>query len=276
MRETKYNKINIDMMQKIAIGILCIFAILLDFIHIQCFDDEFHNRMLFEIIQQLCGAGAAILLMIRSKIKLFGKPQNLLFMIPCIIIAIDNFPFSSYFNGRLQLARNGTLDYILFSIYCLSVGLFEECIFRGIIFSVLAGCFSKDKKGFLLTYVVSSLVFGGAHLFNLFGGAGFGPTILQVGYTILTGGLFGFALIKTKNIFCAACIHALYNFCGLLFSKQGMGNGIVFDSGTVITMLIVSVCIGVFVLYKVYKYSESERLELYDKLGVKNKQDIHN
>lgn len=247
-----------------VIAVLCAFTILLDVLDIAFTRDEFYDRMICKIIQQSCGSVAAILILLRLDIRLFGKPQNLLYLIPCLIIALDNFQFSAYFNGKMQLVRTAPCDFIIFFIYCILVGLFEETVFRGIVFAVLAGLFSKDRKGFLWTYVSSSLVFGLAHLFNGFSGA----ALQQVGYTILTGGVFAFCLIKTKNIFCCALIHGLFNFCGLLFDKQGLASGVVFDVGTIITMVIVSVLVGVFVLYKVWTYSEKEREELYKRLGV--------
>ena len=166
----------------------------------------------------------------------------------------------------MQLVHNQPIDFILFFVYCIAIGLFEEVIFRGILFSILADCFGKDRKGFIKTFVISSLIFGAAHLFN---GFSLG-TILQVGYSILTGGLFAFCLVKTKNILCCALAHGVYNFCGLLFdSMQGLGSGVVFDLGTVLTMVVVSVSIGVFVLYKVYHYAEAEREDLYARLNAR-------
>jgi membrane protease YdiL (CAAX protease family) len=249
-----------------VILLFCGLTLAFDYIKIDYVANELHNKYLSKIIQQSCGGIGAILLMKRLGIRLFGKPQHLLYLIPCLLIAIDNFQFSSYFNGHMQLIHKEPMDFILFGLYCLSVGLFEECIFRGVIFTVFAGLFSKDKKGLLFTFVASSVTFGLAHIFN--------GSILQVGYTILTGGLFGFALMKTKNIFCAAFVHALYNFGGLLFEtveRFGLGNGVVFDMGTVITMAIVSVVLGAFVLYFVWKYSAEEQVELYQKLGVSMK-----
>ena len=155
-----------------------------------------------------------------------------------------------------------------FGLYCLSVGVFEECIFRGIVFSVLASRLSRDRKGFIQTYIISSFIFGAAHLFNGFSMG----TLLQIGYTTLTGGLFAFALIKTKNIFCCGIIHAIYNFCGLLLSEQGMGSGIVFDAGTTIMMAIISIVVGFFVLRNVFYTSDSEITELYAKLGIRTKE----
>ncbi len=251
-------------MEIVVILLLCVATIALDFLNISVLPDEFRNRILVKIIQQSCGIGAAILLCIRLKIRLFGRIENSLYLLPCLLIAIDNFQFFAYFSGKMQLVRISVWDILLFAGYCLSIGLFEELIFRGIVFSIIAGLFSKDRKGFLKTYIISSVLFGVSHIFN---GISLG-TLLQIGYTILTGGLFAFCLIKTKNILCSAFVHGLYNFCGLLFDSNGLGTGVVFDIGTVITMLLVSVSVGMFVLYKVWKYSEIEREELYSRLGV--------
>ena len=159
---------------EIAIILLfCGLTLAFDYIRIDFVAHELRNQYLSKIIQQSCGGIGAILLMKRLGIRLFSKPQHLLYMIPCLLIAIDNFQFSSYFNGHMQLIHKEPLDFILFGLYCLSVGLFEECIFRGVIFTVFAGLFSKDKKGLLLTFVASSVTFGLAHIFNGY--------ILQVG-----------------------------------------------------------------------------------------------
>ena len=248
-----------------VILVLCAITAILEFIDIQYCKDEVYNRFIEKIVQQTCGAIAGILILQRLNVRLFARPKNLLYLIPCLIIAVDNFQFSSYFNGEMQLIGTKPISFILFFGYCISIGLFEEVVFRGIIFSIIAGYCEKNKKGFLKTYIISSVVFGLAHLFNGFSLA----TILQVGYTILTGGLFAFCLIKTKNILCCALVHGVYNFCGLLFDKaQGLGTGVVFDLGTVITMAVISVTVGIFVLYKVWNYSEEERKELYFCLGV--------
>lgn len=267
MENNKSKKSIQDYISFAVIILLCLFTALSDIIKISYSKDLLYNRLIAKIVQQSCGAVAGVLILLRLNIRLFGKPQNLLYLIPCLIIAIDNFQFAAYFSGKMQLVYTKPLAFLAFFGYCISIGFFEEIIFRGIIFSIIAGYFSKDKKGFLKTYVVSSLIFGLAHLFN---GFSFG-TILQVGYTILTGGLFAFCLIKTKNIICCAFVHGIYNFCGLLFDKtQGLGNGVVLDLATSLTMLIVSIIVGAFILYKVWTYPENERKELYARLGIKD------
>ena len=255
-----YNRIEI-----LLIISLCMAMVVLDFVKVEYIDDSLRNALLSKIIQQSFGVIAGILLLRHLNIKLFGNfSKGWIYLIPCLIVAIDNFQFSAYFNGKMTLDRTDVIDFLLFGGYCLTVGVFEECIFRGVIFSVLAGVFPKNKKGFIYTYITSSFVFGLAHMVN--------GISVQILYTILTGGLFAFCLIKTRNIFCCAGVHAIYIFCGLLFGTEkelGLGCGVVFDVGTIITMLIVSVVLGLFIVYKTWKYSEEEREHLYADLAVK-------
>ena len=258
----------------VILAALCAVIVLLGVLDIQYTPDKRKNIWIGGCIEQLCGVFAVILLMCRLGIKAFGKIRGWLYLLPCLLIAVDNFPFVSYFQGNMRFIEYTAIDFLLFAFYCLLVGIFEECVFRGIFFSVFAGHFTNDKKGFIKTYVCSSLVFGGAHLFNLFSDAGLGETLLQVVYTVLTGGLFAFAFIKTQNVLCAAFVHGVYNFCGLLLSEQGLGSGVIFDLGTVLTMLVVSVAVGAFVLYSVWKHPEIQRKELYKRLGIENTPNI--
>lgn len=261
MQKAEKSKRLWEIVQMALIILLCVITVILDFLPITYVSDSFRNRMLSKIIQSFCGSVAVVLVMLRLRIKLFGKPQALLYLLPCLLVAIDNFQWSAFIRGEMELVRTAPIDVILFALHCFTVGLFEECIFRGIVISVLASVFPNNKKGFLLTFILSSVVFGLAHLLNGFS--------WQVLYTMLTGAVFAFCLIKTKNIFLCAFVHGLYNFCGLLFDTQGLGNGVVFDLGTVLTMLIVSVAVGVFILVYTLRYTEEERKGLYTRLGVK-------
>ena len=264
MKKVKRNDImNIGIISSI------ILAVIFDFVNVQYSDDITIQRFLSDIIPLLFSSFAVTLLIIRSELKIFKGCENLIYLIPCFIIAIDNFPFYSYFQGNMQIIHDRATDYLCFISYCLLVGFFEECVFRGVVFSFLANTFSNDKKGFLMTYVISSVVFGTVHLLNIFSGANPLATILQVGYSTLTGGLFAFAFIKTKNILFAALTHSIYNFCGLYFtSTQGLGSGVIFDFPTGLIMAIVSILVGGFVLYSVWKYPEEERNSLYQRLNV--------
>jgi membrane protease YdiL (CAAX protease family) len=210
---------------------------------------------------------AFFLLLKNGKSGLFNAPRKICYLLRALVVAVDNFQFAAYFSGKMQPLKADFADWILFISYCFLTGLFEETIFRGVIFTLLADRFEKNKKGLLKTIILSSFIFGLAHLFNLFTGGGVG-VFLQVCYSTLTGALFAFVLIKTKNVICCAVVHGLYNFCGLLFSaKQGLGAGVVLDLPTGLTMFIVSVIVAGFAVYSFTKYREDERKELYSRLG---------
>jgi membrane protease YdiL (CAAX protease family) len=229
---------------------------------------EKHNFYFSKILALGFGGIGATFLMLKEGSGLFKKPANVFYLFPALIIAVDNFQFASFFAGKMQPINAQVLTWVLFLLYCFSTGFFEETIFRGVIFPLLATRFEKNKKGLLKTVIISSLIFGGAHLLNLFSGAGVGGTFLQACYSTLTGALFAFVLIKTKNVVFCAVSHGLYNFFGLLFSaEQGLGAGVVFDLPTTLTMLVVSLLVAGFAIFSFVKYTEDERVELYARLG---------
>lgn len=257
-----------------VIALLSVVLIVLTIFPLQYSADELRNKWLGVAVSRLLCAAIVVCLLVFMKIRLFGRVKQIAFVVPCLLVAINNFPFISYFHGNMRFVRTETVDVLCFALYCLSVGLFEEFVFRGVVFSALASIFPKDKKGLVKTFVVSSVLFGIVHLANIFGGAGIVPTLLQVLYTTLMGGVFAFVLLKTKNLFCCAFVHGLYNFGGLLLDtpeRMGLGTGVVFDTGTVLLTVILGVCVAVFVLWNLYKYSEAERSVLYKRLGLTKK-----
>ena len=245
----------------LIVAVLCGAMAFLELADLHILVDEKRNEWLLKILQQTRGSVAVFLLLASMRVNLYGKPQKWLYLIPCLIVAVNNFQWWAFFEGKMTLVRKEFWDIMLFTVQCLLIGLFEELIFRGAVFALFASVFSKDKKGLVKTFVVSSVVFSVAHLFN--------GELLQIGYTLLTGGLFAFVLLKTKNVLCCAFTHAVYNWCGLLMDQ--MGSGAVFDLGTCIFMAIIAVLGAVFVLYSLYKYPEEERKELYARLGIKDK-----
>lgn len=247
--------------------IICIFGtILFELWSFPIFLDEKKNFYFFKILSLGFGFLTTLFLLHRENSKLFQRPTKILFLIPAFLIAIDNFQWAAFFSGKMKLGDVDFWDVTLFLFYCLFTGLFEESIFRGIVFPLLAVRFEKTVKGLWKTVVASSLIFGGMHIFNVFSSGGY--AILQAGYSVLTGGLFAFVLIKTKNILLCALTHGIYNFCGMLYSSDvGIGMGAVIDLPTALTMLVVCLILGSFVLYSMYRYTEEERMELYKRLG---------
>ncbi len=101
----------------------------------------------------------------------------------------------------------GTIDLLWLFIICLMIGFTEEAIYRGVIYGVLA-----HRKP-LVAILVSSLLFGSAHLVN-FLGFPFDPgmMIITVLYTGSIGFLFAVIYHITKSFSGIVLLHALYNY----------------------------------------------------------------
>ena len=188
------------------------------------FSEAQYNKMLFETLIRLGGSLVFIYLLIRFGYKeMFSFPVNkeiLIISLLAFIIAINNYPISAVLHGRYEITESSTM-YFMFALDSLSIGVFEELVFRGIILLELIYVFKKTKMGNLKAILVSAMIFGGIHLLNLFSGGGVGPTLLQVGYTFLMGLMWAVVYLKTRNLWIVALLHALYNYFGMIMFKLG-------------------------------------------------------
>ena len=97
----------------------------------------------------------------------------------------------------------------------ISVGLFEELAFRAVINDAIIYKFREKKYVFVLSAVVSSLVFGAAHIvgeFDATSAIAWGQAVAKT----LESGVFGLALLilywKTRNIWACGVAHGLFDF----------------------------------------------------------------
>lgn len=247
-----------------VILLFCALFLTLEWYKPSLINDKFINRMFLDSIQAGAGITLSVYVAKKLSIRLFMRPEGWVYLLPCLLVAINNFQFSPYFKGEMTLVRTEFWEVILFTLRVFSLATLEEIVFRGIVFTLFLTFLPKDRKGFLLAFVLSSVVFGVSHILNGFSLS----VVLQIGYSILTGGLFCFCFIKTKNILLPSFVHGVFNFCGTLFDKQGLGAGVVFDTATVVLTLVIGVLVGCFVLYKTWTYTDEERAVMYDRLGV--------
>ncbi len=253
----------------IAFGALFMTACILSVIPIRYSSDARMNAMLRTLIPLLFSLPIAVAFLYGERKGLFARPVQIVWMVVALAVALNNLPWLSWLNGDCTFALVAKGTGAVFLLYCLAVGLFEEIVFRGLLFPCLIEAFSKTKKGLVMAFVISSVLFGVAHLGNLFVGAGIGDTLLQTVYSTLIGGLCAFVLLKTKNIVCPSLIHILYNFCGLLFDgKVGLGTGIPFYLPTLILTVVVGLLAGIIVIIALFSYTDQERKELYERMGI--------
>lgn len=147
--------------------------------------------------------------------------RDLIWCIPCFLVALANFPYSALFNGTLQIVRMDLLA--LYVLYVTAIALLEEFVFRGLAVSLLYGYFRNKPFPCLMTTIVVSAFFSLTHLANLFYGASIGSVLLQIGYSFLIGAMLTVVMFKTRNIWICVIVHALFNFGGLLTESIAVG-----------------------------------------------------
>ena len=148
--------------------------------------------------------------------------KNLVWALPCFMVAFINFPYSAIISGTASVDRMDLLG--LYALYILGIALLEELIFRGVALMVVSDFLKGKKHAPLFIALITSTIFSLFHLTNLFIGASIGSTMLQCLYTFLIGGMLSVTMLKTKNIWLCTLIHFIFDFGGLLIIQIGSGN----------------------------------------------------
>lgn len=94
------------------------------------------------------------------------------------------------------------------------VGFFEEALTRGLILYLLLTAWKSRPNGVVEAVLVSSVLFGLAHLLNLFTGAPLSATMIQIGYATGFGVGFAALLLRTNTIWIGVVLHALVDANG--------------------------------------------------------------
>ncbi len=183
--------------------------------------------------------------------KLSLNKKLLLFAIPALIIAINNFPISAYVAGRYVIEESN-LMYFMFGLESLSVGLFEEVVFRGLLLVVLIQVLPKSKQGNFFAIVLSAAIFGGIHFFNIAYGGWIGHILQQVGYSFLVGMMWALVFLKTRNVWVVVILHALYNYFGNIMFQMGTVTNR-YDTFTIVITVIFSVLVFGYYMYEYVK-----------------------
>lgn len=171
--------------------------------------------------------------------------KSVVFATPALIIAINNFPFSQVIKGEAYVTQEWWTVALLF-LECMCVGFFEETAFRGVVF---LGILKRDPQSKLWAFAsiaISSVVFGLIHLINLFESSPL-AVLMQIGYSTLIGAMCAVILMRTANIWLCVVIHGLFNFCGAVIPRCGVGE--IWDTFTVVLTVIVSVAVAIYFIY---------------------------
>ena len=180
--------------------------------------------------------GIMILMGAKESLKIFKKGfgfslrTGLYFLIIAIITAV--FSIIAGINQNHNIPDNLLMLEVSNFILCLTVGIFEESMFRGVMLQGILRKTGKTFKGLWVAVIISSLLFGAIHVDSyIFGGNYDLAGIIQTIGKILQSGIFGVLLsaiyLKTRNFWGIAFVHALNDFCAFQGSVFKVENAVV-------------------------------------------------
>jgi membrane protease YdiL (CAAX protease family) len=137
--------------------------------------------------------------------------KSMLIMLPIIILS-----FIPLYNGVKTYKVSNILMVMVFSLF---IGLSEELACRGVILPALM------HKGKTTSIILSSIIFGSLHLMNLFKGAGFEDTIIQMIFATCFGLTMAVVRYKTELILPQIFVHALWDFNSKIAKSDNVSEG---------------------------------------------------
>lgn len=207
------------------------------------FNFAYADDYLLGCIQELVGVGVAVVLLRRT-----GKAQLLtrrgcgffngllVGMYPAALLA-----YNLYAKLLFGLPADGTL-LPLWRILCffanmMLVGVAEEFLFRGVVAETLLEHFGTSRGGIWKACLLSGVLFGCAHLTNLFTSAPLG-VLMQCVFATSLGVLYGAIYFRTGNLWVTVFLHGgmdiLSMLMGGLYGTETVAESV---SGYDITML---------------------------------------
>ena len=153
----------------------------------------------------------------------FPNPKKYLYFFPMILLVLVNFI------GGIGI-NNSFSEILFYMLSMICVGFLEEIIFRGFLFKMMA------KDNLKLAIIVTTITFGVGHILNLFNGAEFIPTLIQICYAMAGGYLFVMVLIKSKSLWPCIITHSLLNSLSIF----GVGSGVIYEILVPVLLIVIS------------------------------------
>ncbi|MDL2246383.1 CPBP family intramembrane metalloprotease [Methanobrevibacter sp. OttesenSCG-928-K11] len=152
-------------------------------------------------------------------------------------------------------------------IYCISIGLWEETLCRGLFLTNMLKKWGNTKKGIIKSIVLSSMIFGILHIISAING-NLISSLIQVAYASIMGILLAVIYIKTKSLWSAIILHIILNFAAYLMPFL-VPNSVGMDQGLFIIILILFNL--VFLIYSYFIIINIKVEDVQSFLNHKNK-----
>ena len=208
--------------------------------------DKTTQELLRSLVSHILGSivFAALLLFVGNRLWTRPTLRHAALVVPALLIAVNNFPIIALASGNAVIEKWNLFLPLLLD--CFLIGVFEEFAFRGTLFLALLQKHHKTRAQVIRVTVLSAALFGLVHFANLLEGAGIVPTLMQVGYSFLIGGMCSIVLLRTGNLFYCVLIHGVYDLGGRLLL---LGGGNQWDRTTVVITVILSVLVTAWMIW---------------------------
>lgn len=237
--------------------------------------DATTGELINMIISRTLGGIAFLILGISCKYKVFNifkirSAKSILFVIPAMIVALNNIPFLSILEGEAKITGN-MLQLALLLIECLAVGFFEEMTFRSFVMLTVMEKRRATRGQILVSIIITSVIFGLVHLINMFTSSPV-AVLLQICYSFLIGAMCAVVLLISCNVWLCVLIHGIFNFMGAIVPTYGEGKLIWDHIPTMIITAVVGIIVAIFyiMVFTRYKPEDTDMLYGSDKGRVKN------
>ena len=175
---------------------------------------------------------------------------------PLVVLALLNA--SELIDGSLTIdsSRLGLL--VLYTAMNFAIGFCEEVMGRGVVLAVMLQKWGHTRRGIYQAVLVSSALFGVAHIFNLITGRlPLFANITQIIYSVFFGVIFAACFLRNNSIWPVMLMHAAVDLGGGLRHIAVEGSQIAVANNTpaqAITALMITLPLflyGLFILRKV-------------------------
>ncbi|MBN1579477.1 MAG: CPBP family intramembrane metalloprotease [Anaerolineae bacterium] len=176
---------------------------------------------------------------------------------PLLVFALLNL--DSLIDGSLVIdwSRPGLIA--LYMCMNLAIGFCEEVMGRGVVLLAMLGKWGRTRRGIYRAVIVSGLLFGIGHIFNLLTGR-LTPlaSLTQIGFSVFFGVAFAACFLRNNAIWPVVIVHALIDIAGGLrhiavggAAQAAVANNTAIQAVTALLITLPLFLYGLFILRKV-------------------------
>ncbi len=231
---------------------------------------EYSASNVDEILKNLISILFIIIVIYKIKnIKIFhfsflkSNYKNYIFFLPLLLIYTNGF--KSFIN--FEISNHSLITLLTYTVKIFSSALLEEYLFRGLIFGLFFIHFHKTRKDIFICVIFSNLIFGFAHLINLWSldYMTLQHVINQMYASFCIGIYFSALYLSCKNLLSLSIAHFIINFFSSLdeidfventsSTLENVENSMYNFIGELITIIIYSIplIIGLYIIFNFKK-----------------------